>query len=105
MLISPKFLIVALVLVGGIFASFTVIRMGQILTPNPVLPSTASTTGNSFEVATGSQTYSNAFLPRAENGADSLQLQNQIERHVPPSIIAEAKKTTLSEIQKKVEVA
>ena len=104
MLISPKFLIAGLVVAGAIFVSFTVIRLGGLLVRNPAPPLATSTGPSGLEQ--GVVIPPNAFAPQATNGADSfLLLQNQIEGHVPPSIIAEAKKTTLPEIQKKVEAA
>ncbi len=100
---SPKTLLALAIFAGAIFIVFTIIRFGEIFVSHPVTVS-SSTPISGGEIPPGGQVPSSAFLPQGSDNSARL-LQNQIQNQVSPSVIAEAKRLTLPEIQKKVEDA
>ncbi len=101
MIFTPKIFIVALILIGAVFASFTIIRLGGLLIPSTA-PGSTSTPPGGVPTQPGGQIPLNAFLPPAS--ADPA-LGNQIEQpsQLPPA--PQTPQLSLPEIQKKIEAA
>lgn len=104
MLRSPKFLIVALVLIGVVFVGFTVIRLGWLLTPNPVAPRATSTPGGGGTGPEGSIAPPNAFVPQPSIG-NQPPTGEQIQGPSPVPWQIPTPKVSIPEIQKRLEAA